>query len=373
MSNWTGNVWSERLRALAQEMDTNNIDVCWITNPSLRRYLVDEESEGKGIGCLLVYRDGRALQVIGEGRGASHADGLSLDVRTFTDYDMQFWAQPVRSLLTIVSEIIQSSRPKRVGLDYYLGFMDEDVLRFLSGCDLFDLRPYFNRRRQVKAPYEIERIRTAGVIHAKAYDAIRRNLQEGASEYDLFADMTAAAIRETRQFVNFCGKSDFISGERSVGAGGPPTSRILQRGDLVLVDLFPTICGYHADTCRTFVVGKPTLLQQRLVDTVRRALRRAEVLLRPGVKASEVFQGLNEVLRSVGYGYSLIHHAGHGIGVEDQERPYLVPGSQEILEEGMVISVEPGIYVEGLGIRMENAYVVTAGAPENLTPFPEEL
>lgn len=93
----------------------------------------------------------------------------------------------------------------------------------------------------------------------------------------------------------------------------------------------------------------------------------------PGIKASEIYHEVSRKLKEIGRGYILFHHAGHGIGIEDQEAPFLIPDSSQPLMEGMVISVEPGIYAENVGIRIENAYLVTRSGPVNLTAFRDDL
>lgn len=363
-----------RMKLFLEEMDRQGIDAAYITDPGLRRYLVDEESTQRGYACLLIHQDGSFIHVVGNGKVSGLASKLGGAIRTFVDYDMNQWAKPLRNYTSLVIEVLLDWNPRTLGVDGFPMFLNPSFAEFLSGRVILDVRSYFEQQRLTKASYEIERIRAGGLVNAAAYRAIRENAAEGMSEYDLFATMTAGAMRAAQREVNFINKSDLVSGERTMAAGGPPSSRVLQTADTIIADLFPTVDGYHADNCRSFVVGgKPSPLQTKIRDVVLQALLKAELLLRPGVRANEVFHEVNEVLRTIGNGYSIIHHVGHGVGVEDQERPYLVPGSDEVLQEGMVISVEPGIYVEGVGIRIENVYLVTADGTENLTPIPDEL
>jgi Xaa-Pro aminopeptidase len=363
----------ERVGRLTEWMKDNCADVALISDPVYRRYLIDEKSEDPAISVLIMDRAGTMTQITGQGRGASHAEGLELEVITFVDYSIEQWATPAQSALNVLSRLLRRYKPRKIAFDYGCTALSNEFIRLLADTELCDVRSFLSELRIAKAPYEVERIRRAGSVNEAAYESVRRNLSDGMTELDLFSIMSEKAISNSQYQVNFIGKSDLVSGNRTMNAGGPPTSRQLQSGDAVIVDLFPGIHGYYADNCRSFVVGEPTALQRTIHQTVLSALKVTETLLIPGNRASDIFHEVNEELKKIGYDYSLFHHLGHGIGVQDQEAPYLIPGSSEILAEGMVVSVEPGIYIEGQGVRIENAYYIGKNGPENLTPFSADL
>ena len=154
--------------------------------------------------------------------------------------------------------------------------------------------------------------------------------------------------------------------------GGPPTLRSLGNGETLILDLWLTANGYWSDTCRTFVIGEdPTSNQVKLLELLKRAMAAGEDKLRPGVKGFEVYNAVFNVIADAGLANRFPHHAGHGIGLEDQEPPFLIPASNETLIEGMVCTLEPGVYVPGVGgLRIEHNYLITTGKPDRLTKYP---
>jgi Xaa-Pro aminopeptidase len=136
-----------------------------------------------------------------------------------------------------------------------------------------------------------------------------------------------------------------------------------------------TTRGYWADTCRTFVVGgSPTAAQQEVHSTLKRALEAGVEMLKPGIKASDVYRAVYQVIASHGWGQKFPHHAGHAVGLDAWERPFIIPGCDDKLEEGMVIALEPGVYLEGVGaMRIENNYLVSKEGGQSLSHYPLDL
>ena len=132
------------------------------------------------------------------------------------------------------------------------------------------------------------------------------------------------------------------------------------------MDLFPAPAYYAGDTCRTFAVGDPSDLQHRAWERVCTAVRAAERLI-PGVRARDVYTEVKALLDE-----SFWHHVGHGIGFRGHEAPRIIPGSDDIIETGDVVAIEPGIYSAALrgGIRLEDNYVVQENGLENLFDYP---
>ena len=122
------------------------------------------------------------------------------------------------------------------------------------------------------------------------------------------------------------------------------------------------------------MVGVPNAKQIEVYDLLRRALEAGKEKLRPGIRARDVYQQVYEFIARAGYGAHFPHHAGHGVGLNAPEAPFLIPGSDEVLEEGMVVTLEPGIYLPGFGgLRMEDDYLITSDAPRVLSHFSRTL
>lgn len=244
------------------------------------------------------------------------------------------------------------------------------VTRRLGTAALVDAEPDLLRLRRRKAPDELallcRAITAAGEMYVKAREIVR----PGVSELDVFSALQAAAVTSCGEPLTATG-NDYASGVR----GGPPRERLCVAGELYILDLGPAYRGYFADSSRVLAVdGRPTDLQMAAWEHVCAALRLVEQTARPGVRCRELYEHVRQWLAAAPVG-SWSSHLGHGIGLSVHESPHLNPMWDDTLEEGDVIAVEPALYAPELktGIRLENAYVVTAGGLEMLSPFPLEL
>ncbi len=151
--------------------------------------------------------------------------------------------------------------------------------------------------------------------------------------------------------------------------GGPPTGRVLEAGDMFILDFSVVIAGYRSDFTNTLVVGRePTADQRRLYDLCVGAMAAGEKELRSGRECRTVYDAVRGVFEKAGVAEHFPHHAGHGLGLTHPEAPYLVRHADETLAAGDVVTLEPGLYVAGVGgIRIENNYLITDRGYERLS------
>ncbi len=148
----------------------------------------------------------------------------------------------------------------------------------------------------------------------------------------------------------------------------------LQNGDAVVIDIGATYRGYKSDITRMVHLGKPTWELTKAYNAVLNANQRAMAAVRPGVTTEELDRVGRSTLESAGLGQYFTHRLGHGLGLDGHEPPWIMNGNTTTLEEGMVFSIEPGIYFTGkFGIRIEDIVVVTATGVRNLTGFDHAL
>ncbi len=231
------------------------------------------------------------------------------------------------------------------------------------GVALTDLGGSLRGARAVKDPDEIEALRAAIAIADVGQAAAREAAQAGATELSVWASVRSAM--ESAAGGRIPVLADLVSGERTAEVGGPPTGRRLEPDDLVLVDLVPRPGAYWADSCATLAVGDPPAAARQAHAAAVAALEQAADLCRPGARAADVDARARKTVEEAGGSYP--HHTGHGIGVTFHEEPRIIPGSDRILEEGMVVALEPGAYGDGFGVRVEQVVLVTAAAPEILS------
>lgn len=225
--------------------------------------------------------------------------------------------------------------------------------------------------RARKEPEEVERIRGAIRRAEDAFLSIRSRISPGIVERDLALAMewemrTAGAASVPFSFI-------VASGPRSALPHGVATERQVQRGDPLTLDFGAEYAGYFSDMTISGSVGGRNAWAEEVVSVLRDAQEAAFAKCRSGVPCADVDAAAREVIAAAGYGEAFVHSLGHGVGIAVHEQPRLSAQSGEVLEEGMVVTVEPGIYMaERGGARVEDMVLVGADGPEILTTLPKE-
>ena len=232
--------------------------------------------------------------------------------------------------------------------------------------------PVLREGRMVKDAVEIAELRRAG----DAIDAVHRRVHEwlrsGRTEREVAADIAEAIVAEGHRTVEFVIVG---SGPNGADPHHEVSDRVIEEGDVVVVDIGGAVpSGYNSDSTRTYVVGTPDTAAAERIEVLVRAQQAAVDAVRPGATAAEVDAAARTVLAEAGLGEAFLHRTGHGIGVSVHEEPYIAPGNDLVLREGMAFSIEPGIYFAGeWGARIEDIVVVTAEGGQRLNVAPHEL
>jgi Xaa-Pro dipeptidase len=217
----------------------------------------------------------------------------------------------------------------------------------------------------------LDAIRRASRLCDVVQQAIKDHAEPGISEAELAGLAAAAMYREAGRRVPAI-LTVSTGAEATATGGGTATGRVVQAGDLVLTDTSPWIDGAWSDTANAVCVGTPDAETRRRFDAVRRALHEGIALCRPGAVAKDVDREVRALLAEHGPTYP--HHTGHAIGAAWSEEPRITPYEELRIEEGMVLALEPAIYLPGWGgIRLEHVFHVGAGGNEVLTQFEHTL
>ena len=241
-----------------------------------------------------------------------------------------------------------------------------------SRITLKDAPSIVERARIVKDADELERIRAAVKLGATLFDRALEVLRPGVREVEVAAEMELAARRGGAEEMSF--STIIASGARSALPHGRASEQAIPKGAFVVCDFGVILSGYCSDQTRTVWVGTVQEDARRAYEAVKEAQHAAIDAVRPGIAVGDVDAAARKVLRKAGLGRYFTHSTGHGVGLEIHEIPRVADGQKEILQPGMVITIEPGVYFPGKwGVRIEDMVAVTAGGCEVLTPTSKDF
>lgn len=220
--------------------------------------------------------------------------------------------------------------------------------------------------REKKDKTEIEKIRAAEALGDAAFSHILEFIRVGRTEREVALELEFFMRRQGAQALSF--ETIVASGVRSCMPHGVATDKVIEAGDFVTLDFGCILDGYCSDMTRTLVVGHASEKQRQIYDVVLAAQKAALDKIAIGVACRDIDRAARDVIASAGFGKNFGHGLGHSVGIEIHESPSFSPKSDAILEEGHVITVEPGIYLEGFGgVRIEDVVAISAKNVANLT------
>ena len=237
------------------------------------------------------------------------------------------------------------------------------------------LRPapaLIERSRTVKDAEEIEQIQSAVLLGADLFDVILKMTRPGVKESEVAAELEYAARKAGAEGMSF--PTIIAGGTRSSLPHGRASEATIPSRGFVVCDFGVILAGYCSDMTRTMHVGRPTSEARRIYEAVRQAQQAAIEAVQPGVTAGEVDQAARKLLKKSNLDRYFTHSTGHGVGLEIHEPPRIATGQEEILHPGMVITIEPGVYIPGkFGVRIEDMVVVTERGCQVLTPTSKRM
>jgi Xaa-Pro aminopeptidase len=242
----------------------------------------------------------------------------------------------------------------------------------LPEVSFLPLSPDFELLRAVKDEAEVGRIREAARVAGEALATVREMIRPGVREREIALELEYRMRRGGAEQVSF--ETIVAAGANSALPHATPGCREIADGDCVMIDYGAVCCGYHSDETCTFIVGHASERQREVYQLVREAHDRAIGAIRAGVSCGEIDRIARSHLDAAGLGSAFSHGTGHGVGLDVHEAPRLAAGREELLRAGMVVTVEPGVYLPGLwGIRIEDTVLVTEAGSEILTPTAKDL
>ena len=319
---------------------------------------------------LLWCEDGHFTLIVMEGM-ANAASGLAddpdCDVITYPGYTYQGPIDGPTGLRTSLLDVVgQPSASGKIGVELdSLPLALGMALRQAGWAEMRAIDGWLSDLRMIKTSEELSKLRVNFALPNIGHAAARRAVRPGQREIDIWTEIHSAVERAAGHRVPL--GNDCVVGSRQANIGGWPEDRALGEHDAIIIDLSAVDSGYWSDSCATYYASVPTTQQRQVHQVVADALNYAISLVRPGVRACDIDRKTREFIANAGYP-DYPHHTGHGVGVSGHEAPRITPYNQQVLQPGMVIMLEPGIYLPGeFGVRLEDALLVTTGGVEILT------
>jgi len=357
----------ERVESLRLRLAESDLDCFLVTNLNNLFYLTGLRSSA---GAALINQD--ELLLIIDGRYVTLAEELA----------MSYWKTGLTVIQvketyedTIVEQVIRGHF-NRLGVESQN--LSVSRYRFFDGalrnkCEVKETVGVVEDLREVKGEYELSCLRTGGRLLAGVADKAVQLVAFGKSEREIAFDIDR--FIENVGFECLAFDTIVASGSNSALPHAKPTEKRIEVGELVVLDFGGRYSGYCVDMTRTVAVGRCSDELIRMCDSVREAHKMAIESVRPGIRASDVDRVARGVLGRYGLADKFVHSTGHGLGLEVHESPRLAPsvqleraGLDRTLRNGMVFTVEPGVYIPGLGgVRIEDDVEVTDNGYEVLT------
>ena len=278
------------------------------------------------------------------------------------------------SLPEYISRAIKDSDFKHVGFEAEKISHAEFEKYFapvkIAGKKLIDASELILRLRRTKDSYEISRIKAAAKIAREAYGNVLKKIHGPEKMSEIEFEIKLMEEIKLLGAEKGWAHDDFIvaSGTRGAMCHAPATLKKFAEGEAVTVDYGAMVDGYMSDITRNFALGRADKKALEINEVLLKAHREAVKILRPGISGREVDSAARKIISDSGYGKNFLHGLGHGLGLEVHEAPRLSQSSADILQAGDVVTIEPGIYIEGWGgLRIEDDYLITDDGAEVLT------
>jgi Xaa-Pro aminopeptidase len=353
--------YAGRQKKFQQTLHQRKLDGFVITHAANLRYLCGYT----GSNGLLLFLDGRQ-SFFTDGRYTEQAHDEVKGARVVI---------APKALLTEAAKLVAKKRSATLGFESDLTtVMAAEQMRLAVHRQIRwkAMAGLIMKQRMTKDAEELAIIREAVKLGAKAYEKAAKSVHPGVSEVEIAGRLEFAARTSGAEAMSF--ETIVAAGKRGALPHGRASTQPIPRRGFVVVDSGVILRGYCSDMTRTVHVGSVTRVERRLYEAVLEAQLVGISAVRAGVKASEVDEATRSVLRKSKLDQYFTHSTGHGVGLEIHEPPRLGNGQQEPLEPGMVVTIEPGIYISGKGgIRIEDMVVVTKAGCDVLTPVTKEL
>ena len=347
-----------KLSSVRVRMQSENLDAIIITNLKNIYYL---SAFWGTAGTILVTQ--KAQYLLTDSRYSIAAREAAVD----------FEIVETREAFVEIAKLLKKEGVSQVGFEDGVTYAEFQTMQHqLAGLTLHATTSFIETQRQIKSPSEIATIKKACAISDQAFNDLLKFVEPGKTEIEIanFLDFKMRDLGASGISFN----TIVASGKRSALPHGRATHKPIEFGDTVTVDFGCYYDHYASDMTRTFFVGEVSPKMQEIYHVVQQAQQAVTNISAPGLTYADYDRAARDMIETAGYGEAFSHGIGHGLGLDVHEIPYFSKTSQECLAEHMVITNEPGIYLENIGgVRIEDDLHITSQGVEVLTLAPKEL
>lgn len=353
------------IKAIETLQREKGFDAILLTSPPNMQYVAGFTGEG------YVYFSKKNSVVVTDSRYTIAAKKECPDFEVITWQGAKYY--------DILADLLKKDKAVNIAVeDFFMTVQEYRKLRaFFEKSGLSQLKVEYlgeeiTKLRRVKTEDEIRKIREAEAIGDRAFARLVKKLKTGMTEKNVAALLEFYMKEEGADGFSF--DTIAASGLHSAMPHAVPTEKVLEKGDFLTMDFGCIHEGYCSDMTRTVVMGKASDEQKKVYETVLLAQKAALDGIRPGMTGKEIDAMARDIITKAGYGSQFGHSLGHSVGLCIHEKPCFSPNDETVILPGMVLSVEPGIYIENFGgVRIEDLVVITENGCDNLSSSPKEL
>lgn len=357
---------NERLQSLLLSMKDQGWDHVLVTDPKHVYYLTGFASDPheRFLGLLLSSANDPVLIVPALDANAAEAASTVKNIVTHQDTDNPY--------LLLKEQIQGTAGTLALEKDQLTVSRYEQLRQHVNAARIEDVGLALRDLRIRKSAEEVKIIKNAVRLVEEVLTQGLARVKIGVSELELVAELEYLMKKLGADAPSFA--TMVLSGPNTALPHGVPGARRIESGDLLMFDLGVYAGGYASDITRTFAVGDLKPEAVNIYETVLAANLAGIQAVKPGVTYGSIDQAARNVIDGAGYGHAFVHRLGHGLGMDVHEYPSVHGLNQDILQPGAVFTIEPGIYLQGVGgVRIEDDVIVTGDGVEVLTSFPKEL
>ena len=355
----------ERLKFFRDKIEKENMEIEGFLVTNLKNLYYLSGFDGEGFALIT----NKNNYLFTDSRYTEQAEKESPDYKIITDEPKEKNAR-----VLALKKIIEKNKINKIAFEsIHLSYADfKRYSDSFKSVEFLPTKNFIEQMRMVKDKEEIIIIRKAGQIATESLKEVFEIIEPGMRELEIASELAYTMRKKGAQREAF--ETIVVSGERSSLPHGKPSEKKISEGELITIDIGANYQNYNSDITRTIIIGKEQRKQKEIFSIVLEAQKTAIEFLKPGINCKEVDGVARNIIEKKGYGKYFGHGLGHGVGLDIHERPRVSFNDDTILLPGMVVTIEPGIYLPEVGgVRIEDSVLITEEGYEILTWFPKIL